>query len=91
MNPAPRDECLKMIRVKNDVNGNSRHVVHWLGLEPATPEGLDISARYDRVLRAARTVGGRKFHNRQYGGGVVFQAYACEMPERVALIRALLA
>ena len=39
MNPAPRDECLEMIRVKNDVNGNPRHVVHWLGLEPATPEG----------------------------------------------------
>lgn len=91
MNTEARDECLQMTRVKNDVNGNPRHVVHWLGLEPATPAGLDISARYDRVVRAARAAGGRKFHTRQYDGGVVFQAYACEMPERVACVRALLA
>ena len=90
-NPVPRDECLQMVRVNNDVNGNPRHVVHWLGLEPETPDGLDISARYDRVVRAARAVGGRRFHNRQYGGGVVFQAYACEMPERIERIRAALA
>lgn len=81
-------------RIKNDVNGNPRHVVHFTELEPpAMRESLrnimGLSERYDRIVALARKVGGRRFHNKQYGGGVVFQAYACEMPERVSRIQAM--
>lgn len=76
----------QVTRIKNDMNGNPRHVVHWLALEPETGrdkirEEMTLSERYERVLRAARRLGGRKFHNKTFGGGVVFQAYECEMQE----------
>ena len=56
------------IRVKSDVNGNSRWVCHWLTFKPAADT-------YEAALKLARQIGGRKFHNKQYGGGIVFQCY----------------
>lgn len=58
------------IRVKNDVNGNGRWVRHFVGL------GFPS---YDDAIRAAKTIGGRKFHNKQFGGGLAFQAYEGEL------------
>ena len=60
-------------RVTNDVYGNPRYAIHFLDLVPS-----DISARYDDVLRINKKLGlgGRKFHNKQYGGGLVFQSYS---------------
>ena len=83
-----------LYRAKNDVNGNPRHVVHFTDLEPPTArdalrERMDILQRYERVLKLARKLGGRRFHNRQYGGGVIFQAYEYEMADLVARIRAM--
>lgn len=59
-------------RIKNDVNGNPRFVTSWLGYGFAT---------YEAALTAARKIGGRKFHNKQFGGGIVFQAYECELAD----------
>lgn len=83
-----------LYRAKNDVNGNPRHVVHFTDLEPpamrdSLRERMNTGQRYERVLKLARKLGGRRFHNRQYGGGVIFQAYECEMPERIARIHAM--
>ena len=83
-----------LYRAKNDVNGNPRHVVHFTDLEPpetrdARRDAMGILERYEAVLKHARKLGGRRFHNKQYGGGVIFQAYECEMPERVARILAM--
>jgi hypothetical protein len=30
---------------------------------------------YQKAVKMANTIGGRKFHNKQYGGGIVFQSY----------------
>jgi hypothetical protein len=68
-------------RVNNDVNGNPRFVLHFLALNtPADDEMaqgfLDgISRKYTAALTRAKTIGGRKFHNKQYGGGIVFSSY----------------
>ena len=83
-----------LYRAKNDVNGNPRHVVHFTDLEPpetrdARRDAMGILERYEAVLKHARKLGGRRFHNKQYGGGVIFTAYECEMPERVARIIAM--
>lgn len=59
-------------RINNDVNGNPRYVCHYLNFKPLNHEG---SFSYEDALFIARKLGGRKFHNRQYGGGVVFQSY----------------
>lgn len=55
-------------RLKNDVNGNSRWVCHWLTFKPA-------ANTYEEALTLARKIGGRKYHNKHYGGGVVFQTF----------------
>jgi hypothetical protein len=67
-------------RVKNDVNGNPRFVAHFLAF--TTPDdlagymGLDkITQKYNLALSRAKTLEGRKFHNKQFGGGIVFTSY----------------
>ena len=65
-------------RVKNDVNGNPRYVMHFLALDihgPYKGIGFGLSDRYVMACQLAKKLGGRKFHNKQYGGGIVFQSY----------------
>jgi len=66
-------------RVKNDVNGNPRYVLHFLKLnsdaELDAADWIDTGAKYALALARARALGGRKFHNKQFGGGIVFQSY----------------
>lgn len=75
-------------RIKNDINGNPRYVCHYSHLNTevektdnpisATPifkvnDSLDN--RYKLAVNRAKMLGGRKYHNKQFGGGVVFQSY----------------
>lgn len=62
-------------RINNDVNGNPRYVCHFLELTTVNDSGLSIDQKYRAALKRARTIGGGKFHNKQYGGGIVFQSY----------------
>ena len=62
-------------RVNNDTNGNPRYVCHFLRLNIEQDNGQDISEKYTTALSRSREFGGRKFHNKQYGGGIVFQSY----------------
>lgn len=71
---------IEFTRVNNDGNGNPRYVCHFLAFcVPSDNErftGLDfISRKYDLALSRSREFGGRKFHNKQYGGGIVFTSY----------------
>lgn len=75
-----------MHRISNDTNGNPRYVIHFLAL---LPKGK--TATYEQVVKAANKVGGRKFHNKQFGGGVVFTAYECEIPEIISRVQYTLA
>lgn len=68
-------------RVNNDVNGNPRYVCHFLCLDIHGPEkgiGFGLSERYAMACKLGNKAGGRKFHNKQYGGGIVFQSYSLE-------------
>jgi hypothetical protein len=56
---------INFTRINNDINGNPRYVIHFLRLADT----------YERALFLGRKLGGRKFHNRQYGGGIAFQSY----------------
>ena len=65
-------------RINNDTNGNPRFVVHY----------LQMADTYERALYLSRQLGGRKFHNKQYGGGIAFQSYNIDkLSERIAQIR----
>ena len=75
---------IEFTRVNNDVNGNPRYAFHFLAL---TNEGdtiranannsdiFGISYKYNLALAKAKSFGGRKFHNKQFGGGIVFSSY----------------
>ena len=73
VNPVQEDD---FTRVNNDVNGNPRYVI-WYGeiLNDNEAKDVDLSRRYEYALSKAKFLGGRKFHNKQYGGGIVFQSY----------------
>lgn len=62
-----------------DVNGNPRYIIHFLHL---SKEGdaleWDISGKYAAAVKRANKLGGKKYHNKQYGGGVIFQSYNVE-------------
>ena len=67
--------------IKPDINGNSRRVIHWCAFitdadraDRAAVGRSTSTCLYEWALRKARKLGGRKYHNRSYGGGIVFQA-----------------
>jgi len=67
---------IQLTRINNDINGNPRYVTHFLNfLNKDEQSFLPFSKKYDYALKKAKLIGGRKFHNKQYGGGIVFQSY----------------
>lgn len=62
-------------RIKNDVNGNPRYVVHF----------LNIADNYQDAIQLANKIGGRKYHTKSYGGGIVFQSYNIEETKKQLL------
>ena len=56
-------------RVNNDTNGNPRFVLHYLAFDE---QGSNVHTAYENAIAKAKKIGGRKFHNKQYGGGIVF-------------------
>ena len=78
------------VRLQNDVNGNPRFCLHWTFLEGTRDPGYEIMHRYERVLKEARKLGGRKHHTKSFGGGVVFQCYEFQLPAIIAELRRVL-
>ena len=65
-------------RINNDTNGNPRFVIHY----------LQLADSYERALYLSRPLGGRKFHNKQYGGGIAFTSYNTdELKARIESIK----
>jgi len=63
-------------RVNNDVYGNPRYVIHFLQLLNEEENiSIPFNKKYEYALKKAKKIGGKKFHNKQYGGGIVFQSY----------------
>lgn len=76
---------IEFTRVNNDVNGNPRYVCHYANLLTDADYNLDISNRYSAALKNAKQFGGKKFHNKQYGGGIVFQSYNIQDLEKAII------
>lgn len=57
-------------KINRDLNGNPRYVCHFYNLlnEADTKE----------ALKKAKQLGGRKYNNKNFGGGIVFQSYNIE-------------
>lgn len=79
---------IEFTRVNNDVNGNPRYVCHFFNLLSDTEgynSGLSVSQRYDLAVTRANKIGGKRFHNKQFGGGIVFQSYNIKDTEQSIL------
>lgn len=81
---------IEFTRINNDLNGNPRFVCHFLNI-PLTEEekkqinsaGMKfISTHYSIALEKAKKIGGKKYSNKQYGGGIVFQSYNIKKTEK---------
>ena len=74
-------------RINNDVNGNPRYVCHFLSLNTVdekenTPNDWNrISNLYAMAVKRANRIGGKKYNNKKYGGGIVFQSYSLKDTE----------
>jgi hypothetical protein len=68
---------MKFTRVKSDINGNPRYVVHFLECCPESWRE-DITYRYTATCKLMNRIGGRKYNTKSYGGGVVFQSYSLD-------------
>jgi hypothetical protein len=71
------NETITFTRTNNDTNGNPRYVVHFLKLltREEVDSSDDVLSKYASACHRARSIGGRKYSNRSYGGGIVFQSY----------------
>ena len=65
-------------RINNDANGNPRYVIHFLQCCPANYKCWPISESYKATCKLMNKIGGRKYHNKSYGGGIVFQSYSLD-------------
>lgn len=77
---------IELTKINRDINGNPRYVCHFYNLlnENDTKEALKktasylgnrVSFEYEIALKKAKQIGGRKYNNKQFGGGIVFQSY----------------
>lgn len=72
-------EKIEFVKIRHDSNGNPRYVCHFSALDVISGnQSFGVGYRYDAAVKLARTIGGRRFHNKQYGGGIVFQSYSLE-------------
>ena len=74
---------VRFTRINNDINGNPRYAIHFLDLiNSEENQFLPFSKKYEYALKKAKKIGGKKYDNKQYGGGIVFQSYNIEDLEK---------
>jgi len=69
---------IEFMKVKHDINSNPRYVCHFLDLltigeQTNTVLNLSLQGKYDLALLRAKKIGGRKYNNKIFGGGIIFQ------------------
>ena len=59
-------EGIEFYKIKHDGNGNPRYVFHF----------LNLAKDYETAIKIAnKELGGKKFHNKTFGGGIVLSSY----------------
>lgn len=71
---------INFTKINHDINGNPRYVCHFLNLltKEEKQTGKD---KYEIALKRAKRIGGKKYHTKTYGGGIVFQSFNIQMLE----------
>lgn len=78
---------IEFTRINSDVNGNPRYVCHFLSFLSEKDNNLSVTDKYDLAVKRSRQLGGKKYHNKQYGGGIVFKMYDGQKSEMSRLIK----
>jgi hypothetical protein len=79
-------DAIDFTRVNNDINGNPRYVIHFLDiLNPEERMTLPFAKKYEYALKKGKLLGGKKYDNKQYGGGIVYQSYNIQNLEKKLL------
>lgn len=79
------NNSISFTRINNDTNGNPRYVCHFLNILNEKEQNLDINEKYSLAIKKAKTIGGKKYNNKKYGGGLVFQSYNIDSLEALIL------
>jgi hypothetical protein len=81
---------INFTKINHDLNGNPRFVCHFSALITEAERvkaladqhaGLNTSfvdAMYKLAVKKANKIGGKRYHNKKFGGGIVFQAYTAQ-------------
>lgn len=81
-----QENCIDLVKLNHDTNGNPRYAMHYLNIKVR----LDNYSDYESALTVAKAIGGRKYHNKRFGGWIVFQSYnldhELELINRINLI-----
>lgn len=59
------EKDIEIIRIDNCINGNPRFVIHF----------LNIADNYIDAINIAKSIGGKKYRAKWFGGGIVFSSY----------------
>lgn len=75
-----KENNIEFVQVKNDINGNPRYVTHFTSLLKNNEQELQgfFEVKYKLALIRARRIGGKKYHTKNFGGGIVFTSYNLE-------------
>ena len=66
---------IEWTRAPSDQNGNPRYICHFMNL--LTQQEINGGRNlYAAAVKRAHKLGGRKYHNKRYGGGIVFSTYS---------------
>lgn len=66
---------MEVIKIKNDINGISRYVVHFFEFLKKDEKSLK---NYKLALKRAKEIGGKVYRGKDFGGGIVFQSQNIE-------------
>lgn len=74
--------AIQFDRIKNDTNGNPRYVTHFLEMLTKDENYSSFlswaEVKYELAMYRSAPMGGKRFHNKSYGGGILFQSYNIE-------------
>jgi hypothetical protein len=79
---------MTITKIKHDVNGNPRRVVHYLEFITKADYwdengNWNEGSKYNLAINRAKKFGGKKYHTKGFGGGIVFQSYSDEEVEGI--------
>lgn len=72
--------------IKSDADGNPRCVCHFVHFIGDNDMHLSVAKQYRLALKRAKQFNGKRFDNKQYGGGIVFsmeEQYRKEMSYKI--------